>query len=664
MKYKVLLLLILATLAYSRSLKKTKTRQGYTHILDFEKYQAGVLQNSLVFCTDDQFEQYNDFNRFLSDDKIFERKLEEVKFRVAQLEISLYYLETGNKVTFFISELEKPFEYSLEEGTWQIKIKGVPKPYIVRSRFDIVDLDFASEIIVFNYHIAVLLHFKLQGKEAIEIFNSLENVYKSFLYTPVIHKFYENLILNVDNTKVFNKGLFNPLTKLFDKLKLNSYAAKDLRLKVIDSKDKLMALQSLLNSSTELNIDALRIIFDIHFSRDPELAQHTLVLAKDVAKLTPELRNYLKFIISMPNNFFINFFKYKLTTFEEFSLLKQVLRLKLNERSFLVKYMNIYKNLKKVIVSKNCGQFKVNDILAHKENAEMLSEFTRGDDHKEPEALLIQCVKELANDLENAVKEFQKLEVEKKGDSVRLIVENMKRQSDMNESFILSLIDLLSYGAISNKIANENLEEISLIFNNEVLRLNESRFQTVKELLYPSIFGIRILNAYELINTINLAHYVRLMKNIKFQGYIEIVFLAKELELNVLKTITSYLLDDRNNKIFEELISNIKQLGSVTSTLRITFKEALILDKILLNENLGDFQKRLNNYLKEVGILGFKMRDFDGFRNLEYIEGSKGFLKYVLKRLEPLMKHFVKNIMAEKQVMGIEKIIKENTNFK
>jgi hypothetical protein len=657
MKYKVLLLLMLATLAYCRSLKRRKTRQGDTHILNIERYLVVELQkfpDFYVFCSDDLFQQYYDFNTLLSDDEIFQRKLEEVKSRVAELQICLYNLKNGYKMSFSISEFEKPFEYSLEEGTWKFDIKdikGNPESYIVRSRFDNVDLDFASEIIGLNIYIAALLRFRLQGIESVEIFNSLENVYKSFLYTPVIHKYYNNNFIQwrVNSPNHLAEQLSPSITKLFSDLKLKSYAVKDLTVGVFDSKDKLQTLQTILNNSSGLNIDVLKIMLDIQNGPNPGQVREVKVLAGGIVKLGPNLIDYLKSVINTKNKFFFDFFKDKSTTFEDFTLLQLVLRLKKNQQKLLLDYMDIYRALKNIINSKNCGNLKVGDILTrYKENNTGVHlKLVKSEYNNESEALLKRCVEEMANYLKNAVQELEKLEIVTKGEHICFIVKKLKTRIDTNENFITLLVDLLLNKPISG-LVNENLEETSSIFNNKNLHLNESSFKIIKKLLSFKGLEVRILNAYESINEGNMIRCASVWKTIPEESkkYINAILTPKQLDIKILKTITDYLLS--NEEILKELISK----GSNKPNW-ITFKEALILDKILHNQNLDEFKTRLNEYLEEITKLRFIMRDFgSSIWDGSYIVGSKGFLKYMLKRLALLTEHFVKVIMTKRQIKG------------
>jgi hypothetical protein len=100
MKYKVLLLLVFATLAYSKFLGRSKIRHPPTFTLDF-KYTEDELKDYYefyVFCTDDEFASFNElFETKILINDISSGWSEEIKTEVGSLIICLYNLQNSVK---------------------------------------------------------------------------------------------------------------------------------------------------------------------------------------------------------------------------------------------------------------------------------------------------------------------------------------------------------------------------------------------------------------------------------------------------------------------------------------------------------------------------------------------------------------------------------------
>jgi hypothetical protein len=132
MKYKVILLLVLATLAYSKFLRRSKTRYSPTFTLDF-KYTENDLKDYYdgfyVFCNDNKKSYYKPFNEKVLNDYISRGLSEEIKTEVGNLPICLYNLQNKVKSEIPISKLISPFTYNPAYGIWHIHTEF--KTYIV-----------------------------------------------------------------------------------------------------------------------------------------------------------------------------------------------------------------------------------------------------------------------------------------------------------------------------------------------------------------------------------------------------------------------------------------------------------------------------------------------------------------------------------------------------
>jgi hypothetical protein len=227
MKLKVLLLIILVILSYSRLLRRSKTKQGDTYIFkgietyitDMENYKTFY-----IFCKDDNLKEYNNLFTNLSFDKN-KNLLEDTKESIENLSICLFNLKTSEKKAFKFSEIVS-FTYSLDEGVW--KIQTISESYDVHNRFNNIILDLASEILGLNCYVACLHHFKFIGQTKSEIAQSLEKIYNSLNYINLIHKYYNAIeIIPYLNSSQNIKALEELLKSLgeLDKVK-NSYQNK------------------------------------------------------------------------------------------------------------------------------------------------------------------------------------------------------------------------------------------------------------------------------------------------------------------------------------------------------------------------------------------------------------------------------------------------------
>jgi hypothetical protein len=366
MKYKILLLLILATLAHSRSLKRSKTRQG-DHILNFEKYLVIDLtkfDTFYVFCTEDDFAAYNQlFQRVPEMDSKWTK---EDKIDLANLKICIYDLKTQQKKTFQIFELCAMPEYT-EEGTWLIKTIG--RSYSVQSRFNIVFLDLVSEFIGLEYYIAALLHFKFRNNKNNknnndQLYTGLRGVYKLFLYIDVIHNYFITILDNDES----DKKAFILLEDMIEKSKLDLDSARKINVKAIVEYKNFETLREIFNK--KLNIEAL--LFTIDFKKQQPLGNLKDIweLAAEISSLSqvnPALFEYLKssHYFSELNLFiFSSFFKDSFTTMEDLKFLITFTKINNTVKQLsLLKYMKNYQKVKNLLSNKDCNGLTVDEIL-------------------------------------------------------------------------------------------------------------------------------------------------------------------------------------------------------------------------------------------------------------------------------------------------------------
>jgi hypothetical protein len=108
MKYKVLLLLLFIALAYSRVLKRSKTKHGETYTVNVKKLPDGYPADSpyYIFCTDDFFAKHNaDFKKQSNDYNVGMKDHYVIKNVLEDLLICIYNLNNDEKITFTISKL-------------------------------------------------------------------------------------------------------------------------------------------------------------------------------------------------------------------------------------------------------------------------------------------------------------------------------------------------------------------------------------------------------------------------------------------------------------------------------------------------------------------------------------------------------------------------------
>jgi hypothetical protein len=270
MKYKVLLILVLATLAYSKFLGRSKTRHPPTFTLDFQYTEEDLkdYDDFYVFCTGYEFTSFNElFETKVLINDISSGWSEEIKTKkVGSLLICLYNLQNGVKSEIPISMLISPFTYNSAYGIWHIHTEF--KTYIVNNRFDDIKLDLPSEVISLKYYAWVLFHFKLKGAVGnLKISSDLTNVYNSFLYIDMIHRYYS---LFVNWSSDYIRKTINELGNLLKEKQFRDYSDKSIKVAIFNNKN-LEALHTIFNHN--LDIDVLPIVIDNQLSLNDQLQQ-------------------------------------------------------------------------------------------------------------------------------------------------------------------------------------------------------------------------------------------------------------------------------------------------------------------------------------------------------------------------------------------------------
>jgi hypothetical protein len=356
MKFKVVLLLLLNTLAYSNFLKKSKTRQGEARIV------KAALTHKIPPGAKDFYVFYDDESA--GDD-----------------DICLYDLI--NKVTKIIktNELASLPTYYKVTGTWEFQIKSKPKPefepllkpepkpepefepllkpepepepefepllkpepepepepeplpkpesgslpelLVVHCHFNEVASDFAYEALSLKYFIKALKYFQLPDSH---IYIHLKTVYKSFVYIDVFHA---HMIKSGIGIKMYEKrGLFSKLASNLKGQNLKSYSAKNIMIKDIPN---LKKIKTIFDANLDVNLFLLMINFPV--KKIEKVVTKTLSLGDNL------LKHLKSVIIDNEHSIFVRFFANRLQTLKDFQFLQKIVRLESRQQKILLEYI-------------------------------------------------------------------------------------------------------------------------------------------------------------------------------------------------------------------------------------------------------------------------------------------------------------------------------------
>jgi hypothetical protein len=659
MKYKVLLLLILATLAHSRSLKKSKTRQG-DHILNFKKYldiDLNKFKTFYVFCTEDDFAAYNKL--FQKAPRVDSKWTKEDKIDLANLNICIYDLKTQQKKTFQIFELTAMPKYT-EEGTWLIETIG--RSYSVQSRFNKVFLDVVSEFIGFEYYAAALLHFKFRKKNNNQLSKGLREVYKLFLYIDVIHNYYETILDSVES----DKKAFILLEDVIEKSELDLDSARKINVKDIVEYKNLEILKEIFNKN--LNIEALLFTIDFKEQQPGGNLKDIWELAAEISSLSqvnPALFEFLKSSQYFNDVNFFFFFKNRSTTMEDLKFLITFTKINNTGKQLsLLKYMKKYQKVKNLLSNEHCNGLTVDEILTALKKTKEESENSTSPEDETNKGILL-CIASVPEaNLKNAAllkQEIQNLESElttTQNSNISLILKEIKEQYDKRQYVIKILMVFNDFGP-----GKMDLEDLRSVFNNQDLSLlRDNHFKITKKLFKHDKFTYRILDSYESLNKINLEDCEAALNKFGIKK-LQIKTLLEPFEGNTdaLNKFSAFLLGD---KLLHSLSESVKNIAERLPLL--TLGDVFVLNKIFKMNDFSTFSERLKTYSQEIikskgryGMLDFNSCGKD-YWNIVDVDGK---LISSIHRITPLLNEFFildKGEMIKKQVVKIDK----KKNFK
>jgi hypothetical protein len=327
MKYKVLSLLVLTIITYSRFLK-SKTTQGQTFTLNVTPPEGNDLKTFYVFCTDDSFkDHYENFDKRPGINTEINSWGSEAKEFVADLTICIYNLKNDDKITLRISELESPITYNKDNGTWDVKTKS--EGFVVHGRFDEVIVDFPSELLDITYYTTAYLHFMLTNPAILDPKDPI-NVYTSFMYCGIVNKYYAYLI----NFEA-NSGLTKVLDNLKELVETVGFGSDIVKKTTVS---EIIKNQELLSSIYENNLDIIFLIITDRMYNDrkslDEVCKNLNKLLFRLGNLGKDFIDHLKVAIESP--IFHLIFR-KLESFKQFKSLRRISSLPPGRRNTLLK---------------------------------------------------------------------------------------------------------------------------------------------------------------------------------------------------------------------------------------------------------------------------------------------------------------------------------------
>jgi hypothetical protein len=695
MKFYVLSLLMFATLAHSKSLRRIKTGQGTTYTLDINyipdpnpdpKNQKPFIY---VFCTDDIFEEYNNFykNEILTHD-VDNSWSDEIKKKLGNLQICLFDLKSKHRKLLPISDLAGPFTHCPVNGIWKIQIKSQPYHYDVQGLFNEPELDFASEIIGFNYYINALLHFKLNGLiDDLKLSQSYKSVYSSFLYFDVIHKYMSNI-----NALYYISEwpLIEPLKNYFEKLRLPVNSAKNIYLGTIIHEHDLEVIQHILQKGLDINV--LLILMEEKFTANQIDEIRELELG--ISRLDEGLIDYVEYAIDVENQVFIDYFTRDDMGLNDLNFIKKALLLDASKRQLIFEYIEKGDRLINEIpmvqeyINKYCintgldamdllilhGGY-INEII-NKGNDDLTLK-SYGQSKARQDGLVpeqIKCIEILINKigiegLAYSAWKINQLSSKESKSNWELIDWIKEKYSAHYDSLIIlkpTSISNVEKTIRNNQGVNGDFEDTKLIFNN-LPNLSEQQFQVLKKLFAYKKIAKRILKAsktFSVASITNCHNELEYLNKKYINGLHTELIKRTFLKINSerdradLKELVYRLLANRS----EGLLGNIQLEKIIKNLPLITVKDSLIVDRIYHSE---DFKIRLNNYFKDIQRSVY-LRDFFGeytesnthnveIKRKKTIAGSELHLIFLLGRITPLIDHFVKNAMKERDVIEKKK---------
>jgi hypothetical protein len=579
--------------------------------------------------------------------------------------------------------LISPSTYNSADGTWEIHTGF--KTYIVNNRFDDINLDLPSEVIGLKYYAWVLFHFKLKGTVGnLNISSNLTNVYNSFLYTDLIHRYYFMINARVRGVVAQTFAKFMELLNG----QLSEYSDKNIKVAIFN-KENLNVLRTIFDRGLDVGVLLIMIDIQLQNKEQKPLTQHKqqiqeiLDLARDLQTMEISRSDLLKFLKSIDiNNITLNNFFAKLRS-PDLNFLQEVF--KSDWQNLFVEYRN--KKMTRIgdIISSCDGEMLSDEDQAwldDEEKEEKLSNVKAGmlihyknlvdeelsrvdilDTFPDQEKNCIEKVHKEINNVKNDLFQgvVQDLQPKTSAEEAKFfqLVDKIKIQLEDNEGLVWLLETLFKSKLEKNPdwVITKRLEGMALLANTNLNNLTNQKFQIIKKLLSKNHLAGKILTAYKTLGSLNMSHYTNLLTQHENKlKQIQSLLQVNEEEKATLKKITDILL---GGKIGSGLLNSENVENFIQNWYSLKINEIPKLHRIFKfmdTNNIFTF-----NYKYRVKSLGYQ--EYYHFITDDLnIQGKDEDLIYVINRMEPLMKYVLYDSIrgeynfVKKDVLGIEDI--------